>query len=58
MINKNELTEEEQNALKIIALERKKKQLEDELEEIKLKQKGFKNGKKSLEQIKNYFKEN
>lgn len=58
MINKNELTEEEQNALKIIALERKKKQLEDELEEIKLKQKGFKNGKKSVEQIKNYFKEN
>lgn len=58
MINKNELTEEEQNALKIIALERKKKQLEDELEEIKLKQKGFKNGKKSVEQIKNYFKGN
>jgi len=57
MIDKQELSESELIDLKRLSLERRKQQLEQELEDIKLKQKGLKNGKKSLEQIKQYFKE-
>lgn len=57
MIDKQELSESELIDLKRLSLERRKEQLEQELEDIKLKQKGLKNGKKSLEQIEQYFKE-
>ena len=57
MIDKQELSESELIDLKKLSLERRKEQLEQELEDIKLKQKGLKNGKKSLEQIEQYFKE-
>ncbi len=57
MIDKQELSESELMDLKKLSLERRKEQLEQELEDIKLKQKGLKNGKKSLEQIEQYFKE-
>jgi len=57
MIDKQELSESELMDLKKLSLERRKEQLEQELEDIKLKQKGLKNGKKSLEQIGQYFKE-
>ena len=57
MIDKQELSESELMDLKKLSLERRKEQLEQELEDIKLKQKGLKKGKKSLEQIEQYFKE-
>lgn len=57
MINRCELTEKERTELQVIALQRRKELLEKEIEEIKLKQKGLKNGKKSLKQLHNYFKD-
>ena len=57
MINQSELTEEEKTELQRLALERRKEQLEQELEEIKLKSQGFKKGKQSVEQLKQYFKD-
>ena len=57
MIDKSELTEDEKIELQRIALEKRKKQLEQEIEDIKLKSKGLTNGKQTLEQLKQYFKD-
>ena len=57
MIDKSELTESEKIELQRIALEKRKQQLENELEDIKLKSIGLKNGKKSLNQLEKFFKD-
>ena len=57
MIDKSELTESEKIELQRIALEKRKQQLENELEDIKLKSIGLKNGKKSLNQLEQFFKD-
>lgn len=57
MIDKSELTESEKIELQRIALEKRKQQLEQEIEDIKLKSIGLKNGSQSLEQLKQYFKD-
>lgn len=57
MIDKAELTESEKTQLQLIALEKRKQQLEQEIEDIKLKSIGLKNGSQSLEQLKQYFKD-
>ena len=57
MIDKSELTESEKIELQRIALEKRKQQLEQELEDIKLKSIGLKNGKKSLNQLEQFFKD-
>lgn len=56
MIDKSQLTKEEQEQLQLIALEKRAKQLEEELEEIQAKAYGLKDGKKSLDELKQYFK--
>lgn len=57
MIDKLELTEEEKFEFKRIALEKKKEQLEKELEDMKYKSMGLSNGKKSIELMNQYFKD-
>ena len=57
MIDNSELTDEEIIELKTIALERRKKQLQKEIEDIKYQQRGLKNGKSSLSAIAQYFKD-
>ena len=57
MLDKNELTEAEKIELKMIALQKKKEQLEQEIEDIELQKRGFKNGKKSIEQMVQYFQD-
>ena len=57
MIDKSELTEDEKTELQRIALEKRKEQLEQELEDIRLKSIGLKNGKSSLNQLGQYFKD-
>ena len=56
MLDSEELTEAERVQIRINILEKKKEQLTAELEDLKYKQKGFKNGKKGLEALGNYFK--
>lgn len=57
MIDQSQLTESEKMELQRIALEKRKQQLEQELEDIRLKSIGLKNGKQSMEKLKNYFKD-
>ena len=57
MIDKGELTADEKAQLQLIAMEKRKEQLEQEIEDPKLKQQGFKNGKQSMEAMKEYFKD-
>ena len=57
MIDKSQLSESEKAELKMIALNKKKEQLEQEIEDMKLKQQGFKDGKQSVERLKQYFKD-
>lgn len=57
MIDQSQLTESEKMELQRIALEKRKQQLEQELEDIRLKSIGLKNGKQSMEQLKQYFKD-
>ena len=57
MIQMGELTADEKAQLQLIALEKRKKQLEQEIEDLKLKQQGFKDGKNSVEAMKEYFKD-
>ena len=54
MIDKTYLTPMEQHQLKMLVLEKKKEQLEKEIEETKLKAKGFKDAK-ALKELGNYF---
>ena len=54
MIDNTELTEEEIIEIKTIALQRRKEQLEKEIEDIKYQQKGLKS-KDSLNAIVKYF---
>ena len=57
MIDNDELTEAERVQIRIAILEKKKEQLSAELEDLHYRAKGFKNGKKSLEALGNYFKD-
>ena len=57
MIDKSELTESEKIELQRIGLEKRKQQLENELEDIKLKSIGLKNGKKTIAELQHYFKD-
>ena len=57
MIDKSVLSEQEKMQLKILALEKKKKSIEDELEDLKYTSMGFKNGKQSVKEMEYYFKD-
>lgn len=57
MIDKTELTESERTELKILALTKKKKNLEKEIEDLKYESMGIKNGKKSINAMANYFQD-
>lgn len=56
MIDRKRLTQDELDQLQLIALEKRAKQLEEEIEDIKLKAYGLKRGKESLEEMKQYFR--
>ena len=56
MIDKSELTETEKTELKMLALTKKKEQLEKELEDLKLQGYGLKKGT-TFEQLKQYFQD-
>lgn len=57
MIDKSQLSKQERMELEITALEKKKKSIEDELEDMKYNSVGLKNGKQSVKEMKNYFKD-
>lgn len=50
------MTDDDYLVFKMFLLDRKKKQLEEEIEDVKLKSIGLKDGKKSIKQIEQFFK--
>lgn len=57
MLDNNALSEEERQMIRYLVLQKQKESLESEIEELKLKGIGLKNGKASLKAIKEYFKD-